>query len=101
MDFSCTSRGGLPVTPEVSFVVPCYKLAHLLPQCVTSVLSQSYKNFELIIMDDCSPDFTPDVVRSFHDSRVKHIRNPANLGHIRNYNKGIATARGKYVWLLS
>jgi len=87
--------------PTVSFVVPCYKLAHLLPECVNSILSQTYSDLEVLIMDDCSPDDTQEVARSFKDPRVKHIRNDPNLGHLRNYNKGINLARGKYVWLIS
>jgi glycosyltransferase involved in cell wall biosynthesis len=87
--------------PLVSFVAPCYNLAHLLPECVNSILAQEYPNFELLIMDNCSPDNTPEVARSFHDPRVKHIRNQTNLGHLRNFNKGITMSRGKYVWLIS
>ena len=87
--------------PTVSFVVPCYKLAHLLPECINSILSQSFRDFEVLIMDDCSPDNTPEVARSFQDPRVKHIRNDPNLGHLCNYNKGISVSRGRYVWLIS
>jgi glycosyltransferase involved in cell wall biosynthesis len=87
--------------PTVSFVVPCYKLAHLLPECVNSILSQTYGDFEVLIMDDCSPDNTAEVARSFRDPRMKHIRNEPNLGALANYNKGIGLSRGKYVWLIS
>jgi glycosyltransferase involved in cell wall biosynthesis len=87
--------------PKVTFVVPCYKLAHLLSECVSSILGQTYTDFELLIMDDCSPDNTSEIAASFTDPRVKYIRNPRNLGHLQNYNKGIAVARGKYVWLIS
>jgi len=87
--------------PKVTFVIPCYKLAHLLAECVHSVLAQSFGDFEILIMDDHSPDNTPDVACSFTDRRVQHIRNDPNLGHLRNYNKGITMARGKYVWLIS
>jgi glycosyltransferase involved in cell wall biosynthesis len=87
--------------PLVTFVVPCYKLAHLLQECVNSILEQTYANFEVLIMDNCSPDNTPEVARSFQDPRVKHIRNETNIGHLRNFNKGVSTASGKYVWLLS
>ncbi|MBS0394289.1 MAG: glycosyltransferase [Proteobacteria bacterium] len=87
--------------PKVSFIVPCYKLAHLLPQCVESILSQTHRNLEVLIMDDCSPDDTPAVAASFKDERVRHVRNEPNLGHLRNYNKGIALARGDYIWLIS
>jgi len=87
--------------PTVSFVIPCYKLAHLLPECVNSILVQTYSDFEILIMNDCSPDNTAEVARSFSDPRVRHIRNEPNLGHLRNYNKGIGMSRGKYVWLIS
>jgi len=87
--------------PTVSFVVPCYKLAHLLPECIHSILCQTYGDFEVLIMDDCSPDLTAEVAQSFKDTRVKHVRNNPNLGHLRNYNKGIGLAQGKYVWLIS
>ncbi|MBW0000518.1 MAG: glycosyltransferase [Verrucomicrobia bacterium] len=87
--------------PAVSFVIPCYKLAHLLRECVDSILCQSYKNFEVLVMDDCSPDNTAEVARSFQDARVRYIRNDPNLGHLRNYNKGIGLSRGRYVWLIS
>lgn len=89
------------MNPKVSFIVPCYKLAHLLPECVNSILAQTYGDFEVLIMDDCSPDNTPEVARSFADPRVRHVRNDPNLGHLRNYNKGIELARGEYIWLIS
>jgi glycosyltransferase involved in cell wall biosynthesis len=87
--------------PSVSFIVPCYKLAHLLSECINSILSQTYSDLEVLILDDCSPDNTAEVAKSFRDPRVTHIRNEPNLGHLRNYNKGIGLARGKYIWLLS
>jgi len=89
------------MNPKVSFIVPCYKLGHLLPECVESILSQTYRDFEVLIMDDSSPDDTPEVAKSFQDPRVKHIRNDPNLGHLKNYNKGIGLARGEYIWLIS
>ena len=89
------------MNPKVSFVVPCYNLAHFLSDCVNSILSQTYGDFEILILDDCSPDDTPEVARSFRDDRVKYIRNEKNLGHISNYNKGISLAAGKYVRLIS
>ncbi len=87
--------------PLVSFVVPCYNYAHFLPQCINSILGQTYREFEILIMDNCSPDNTPEVAASFRDPRVQHIRNEVNLGHVRNFNKGITMARGKYVWVVS
>jgi glycosyltransferase involved in cell wall biosynthesis len=87
--------------PMVTFVIPCYNHGHFLPACVNSILAQTWTDFEVLIMDNCSLDNTARVAQSFGDSRIKHIRNESNLGHIRNFNKGIAMATGKYVWLIS
>ncbi len=89
------------MVPKVTFIVPCYRLAHLLPACIESILAQTYSDFEVLIMDDCSPDNTAEVAQSFRDPRVKHIRNEPNIGHLKNYNKGIDLAAGEYVWLIS
>jgi hypothetical protein len=89
------------MNPLVSFVVPCYQLGHVLPECIESILTQTYQNFEILIMDNCSPDNTPEVARSFCDPRVRHIRNEENIGHTANFNRGITLSQGKYVWWLS
>jgi glycosyltransferase involved in cell wall biosynthesis len=89
------------VSPLVTFVVPCYKLAHFLPDCLNSILGQTFRDLEVLVMDDHSPDNTADVVRSFQDHRVRYIRNDRNLGPLPNYNKGIGMSRAKYVWLIS
>ena len=87
--------------PRVSFIVPCYRLAHLLADCVNSILTQTFEDLEVLVMDDCSPDDTRTVAATLRDSRVRYIRNETNLGHLRNYNKGLALARGEYLWLIS
>lgn len=94
-----TTKG--PMRPRVTFVVPCYNLGHLLSECLTSIITQSYTDLEVLVMDDCSPDATPQVAGRIADPRVQHVRNATNLGHLRNYNAGIAMARGEYVWLIS
>ena len=88
-------------SPSVSFIVPCYNLSLYLPDCLDSILSQSYSDFEVLIMDDCSPDNTGEVCDSYKDPRVIYIRNESNLGALRNYNRGITLSRGKYIWLIS
>ena len=95
--------GSSPSTaiPQVSFVVPCYKHGHFLAECVESILQQSYGDFEILVMDDCSPDDTPAIARTFTDPRVIYVRNETNLGHLRNYNKGLSLARGRYLWLIN
>ena len=86
---------------RVSFVVPCYRLAAYLDSCVHSILRQTYEDLEVLVMDDCSPDNTEEVAKAISDKRVRYIRNETNLGHLRNYNRGIQLATGDFVWLIS
>jgi len=81
--------------PLVSIVLPTYKRAHLLPHAINSVLAQSYQNWELIVVDDNSPDHTPEVVTSFTDPRIRAVRNDPNLKLPRTLNRGFALATGE------
>ncbi len=87
--------------PLVSFIVPCYRLAGFVGECLTSILDQSWTRLEILVMDDCSPDETSEVVGGFADPRVRYVRNARNLGHLTNYNKGLGLARGGLIWLIS
>ena len=91
----------MATAPRVSFVVPCHRFGHLLADCVGSILSQTFEDLEVLIMDDCSPDNTPEVAATLTDPRVRYIRNERNLGHLKNYNRGLSLARGDYLWLIS
>ena len=64
------------------------------------MLAQTYDDYELIIVDDCSPDDTPEVVRALEDPRIRAVRHPENLGQSAAVNTGIRMARGEYVALL-
>lgn len=83
--------------PLVSIVLPTYKRAHVLPNAIRSVLNQTYANLELIIVDDDSPDSTPEVVKSFNDERIRYVRNEPNLKLPGALNKGFSLARGAYL----
>lgn len=76
-------------------------MAHYLPKCLDSILSQTFEDLEVIVMDDCSPDGTAEVLKDYDDDRVKYVRNLNNLGHLANYNKGISLTRGRYICLIS
>jgi len=84
-------------TPLVSIILPTYKRAHVLPIAIRSVLAQSYKNFELIIIDDNSPDNTREVVESFNDPRIHYVCNKPNLKLPRALNRGFSLAHGDYL----
>lgn len=88
--------------PLVSVVLNTYNRADLLPQSVESVLAQDYPNFELIIVDDCSQDNTPEVVAATvadAGDRVRRVRLPENRGLAAARNVGIRMARGSLVAL--
>src|SRR5574343_72998 len=85
--------------PKVSVVMPCYKLAQYLPDAIKSVRAQTMDNWELVIVDDCSPDHTPEVAQEFmkQDRRIKYVRNETNLYLAGALNAGIAASRGRYI----
>jgi glycosyltransferase involved in cell wall biosynthesis len=89
---------------RVDVVVPCYKYAHFLRGCVQSVLMQKGVDVRVLIIDDCSPDDTPQVAAQLlaEDPRVEYRRHQANQGHIATYNEGLLEwADGDYCLLLS
>ncbi|MDE6946038.1 MAG: glycosyltransferase, partial [Anaeroplasmataceae bacterium] len=84
-------------TPLVSVVIPVYNRDDTVGRAISSVLNQSYKNFELIVVDDCSSDNSLKVICEFQDERIRVIALKRNLGANAARNKGIMEARGEYV----
>lgn len=84
----------------VSIVMPSYNTADYIEQSIKSVIEQTYTNWELIIVDDCSDDRTDDVVLSFSDDRIKYIKNEKNMGAALSRNKALCKARGKWIAFL-
>jgi glycosyltransferase involved in cell wall biosynthesis len=87
----------LKYNPLVSVVMPTYNRARLLSRAVNSVLDQTYPNFELIVVDDCSTDGTEGVMQGFQDDRIRYIRHEKNQGAPIARNTGIRAAKGKYI----
>jgi len=85
-------------TPEVSVIVPCYKQADFLDECITSVVDQTFQNWECIIVDDGSPDNTEEISKEWckKDSRIKYYKKD-NEGLCKTRNYGINLAVGKYI----
>ncbi|MFF5535609.1 CDP-glycerol glycerophosphotransferase family protein [Streptomyces cinerochromogenes] len=88
--------------PRFSVIVPAYKVQAYLPECLDSVLSQSYPDLELIAVDDCSPDACGAVIDEYaaRDARVKPVHLAENQGLGRARNAGIAEASGDYLVFL-
>jgi glycosyltransferase involved in cell wall biosynthesis len=83
--------------PRVSVVMPTHNRARELPRSIRSVLSQTFGDFELLIVDDASTDATPEVVARFRDPRIRYIRNELNVGGAEARNIGIRASRGTLV----
>ncbi len=86
--------------PVFSIIIPTHNRSHLLPRALRSVFSQSFKDFEIIIIDDASTDETGRVVEGFDDSRIVYHRKDSNAGAPAARNTGIKLARGGYIALL-
>jgi len=84
--------------PKVSVFIPVYNTEKYVGQAIESILNQTYKDFELIILDDCSTDKTYEIAQSYSkkDTRIKLYRNDNNLGMMPNWIKGINLCNGKY-----
>lgn len=85
---------------EVSVIIPTCNRANLVKRALHSVLEQTFRDFEVIVVDDASQDNTKEVVASFADERVKYIKHDKNRGGSAARNSGIKAAKGKYIAFL-
>lgn len=83
--------------PKVSIILPTYNGLKYIRESIDSCLNQTYKNFELIIVDDCSKDNTQDIIKSYQDARIRYIRNEKNQRLPRALNTGFENATGEYL----
>ena len=88
------------MNPEVSVIIPAYNSESYLVQALTSVLTQTYINLEVIVVDDASTDSTVKIARSFQDRRIRIISNSQNRGVSYGRNCGIRQAKGNWIALL-
>lgn len=86
--------------PKISIVMPMYNSEKYLWESIKSILNQTFKDFELIIIDDCSKDKSINIVNSYKDKRIKLIKNEINLGTVRTRNIGLRKAQGKYIAIM-
>lgn len=84
----------------ISIIMPCYNTGQYLKDSVDSVIAQTYKNWELLIIDDCSSDNSIDIIKSYSDSRIKLLTNEKNSGAAISRNYGLREAKGRYISFL-
>lgn len=83
--------------PKVTVLMSVYNGERYLNEAVDSILSQTFTDFEFLIIDDASTDRTPEILRGYDDPRIRIVTNEENLGLTKSLNKGLALARGEYI----
>lgn len=84
----------------ISVIVPVYNAEKFICDTIDSVLAQTYTDFELILVDDCSDDDSLKLMNGYKDPRVRIISQPSNMGAWAARNRGLSEARGRYVAFL-
>lgn len=84
----------------VSVIMPTYNCSRFIAESIRSVLSQTYTNWELLIVDDCSTDNTAEIVNAFTDQRIRYMQNEKNEGAALTRNKALRAAKGHYIAFL-
>ena len=87
----------MPEIPKVSVIMAVHDGEDCIRISVESILNQTFRDFEFIIVDDCSRDNTAEILRSYRDKRITIIRNDINLGQVKSLNKGIKSAKAEYL----
>ena len=85
--------------PKISVIITCYNLGVYVKECIESVLNQKYKNFELIIVNDCSTDNSKEIIEQYSDS-AKIINLEKNLGQFGAFLEGLKKAEGEFVCMI-
>lgn len=97
MTSTTTWAGQATANPRVSVVMAVYNGERYLREAMDSILSQTYADFEFIIIDDSSTDDSPSILLSFADPRVCLVSNEHNLGLAKSLNRGIGLAKGEFI----
>ena len=84
----------------VSIIMPSWNTGNFIAESIQSVINQTYKNWELIIVDDCSTDNTDEVVSFYKDQRIKYLKNEKNSGAAITRNKALREAQGEWIAFL-
>lgn len=90
----------MPETPRVTVFIPVHNRQHYITNAIDSILKQTFRDFEVLVIDDGSTDATLDVLARYDDPRLRVESNPRNLGIPATRNRGLELARGEYIALL-
>ncbi len=87
----------MKLPPQISILMPAYNAGKYLQEAIDSMLNQTFTDFELFLLDDCSTDNTEEIVKMYSDKRIQYIRQDNNIGLANNLNVGLKLAKGKYI----
>lgn len=85
---------------KISVIITSYNYEHYIKDAVESVLNQTFRDFELIIIDDCSTDNSVEIIKNFSDERIKFIQNDKNYGLKYSIQKALQSAQGEWIAFL-
>lgn len=87
---------------KISIVVPVFNGERFLYECLDSIYNQSFKNFEVLLVDDCSTDSSPDILKGYtiRDNRFIYLKNEENKGLSYSRNKGIECSTGEFLFFI-
>ena len=83
--------------PPITVLMTVYNGLPYLPEAIKSVVDQTFRHFEFLIIDDASSDDSVNCIKSFHDYRIRLVCNEENMGQAFSLNKGLKLSRGKYI----
>jgi len=85
------------MTPRVTVLMSVYNGERYLKAAIDSILNQSFRDFEFLIIEDCSTDQSANIIQTYGDERIRMVSNEVNLGLTKSLNRGLDIARGAYV----
>jgi len=83
--------------PSISVLMPVYNAAPYLKEAIDSILSQTFSDFEFLIINDGSTDNSEEIILSYNDTRIRYVKNEQNIKLIATLNRGIALCKGEYI----
>ena len=89
----------MTLKPKLSVITPVYNREKYLPECIESILNQTFEDFEFILIDDHSTDGTSKIIKEYElkDNRIKFLSNKLNIGATQSFNNGLKISVGKYI----
>ena len=87
----------MKTSPKISVIMTAYNKENYIKEAIESILNQTFKDFEFLIINDASTDNSKEIILSYKDPRIRYFENKKNMGVARTLNRGLRLAKGKYI----